>query len=129
MRVPSSTPAGILTLSVLSRRVRPCPAQARHGLSITWPAPWGAGHGGPRGGEDLRARVGPLAGEEAPLAPSASPAMAGRALLRLGAGLSAAALAGLAGDRRRHAHRGLGAAVGLLQRDLEVEAQVLAAHV
>ena len=40
MRVPSSTPAGMLTFSVLSRRTRPWPAQLRHGLSITWPAPW-----------------------------------------------------------------------------------------
>src|SRR6185312_16377643 len=42
---------------------------------------------------------------------------------------AAAAVAGLARDRARHAHRGLGAAVGLLQRDFEIEAQVLAAHV
>jgi hypothetical protein len=73
--------------------------------------------------------AGALDGEEALLGAQAAAAMAGRALLRLGAGLGAAALAGLTGDRGRHAHRGLGAAVGLLQRDLEIEAQVLAAHV
>src|SRR6185503_7556365 len=73
--------------------------------------------------------AGALDGEEALLGPQAAATMAGRALLRLGAGLRATALAGLAGDRRRHPHRGFGAAIGLLQRDLEIEAQVLAAHV
>src|SRR5260221_2678672 len=38
-------------------------------------------------------------------------------------------MAGLAGHRAGHAHRGFGAGIGLLQRDLEIEAQVLAAHV
>src|SRR6266542_147147 len=73
--------------------------------------------------------AGALDGEEALLGPQTAAAMAGRALLRLGAGLGATALAGLAGDRRRHAHRGFGAAIGLLKRDLEIEAQILAAHV
>ena len=73
--------------------------------------------------------AGALDGEEALLGPQPAAAMAGRALLRLGAGLRAAAVAGLAGDRARHPHRGFGAAIGLLERDLEVEAQILAAHV
>ena len=40
MRVPSSTPAGILTCRVFSRRTRPLPEQVRQGFSITRPAPW-----------------------------------------------------------------------------------------
>ena len=40
MRVPSSTPAGILTDSVRSRVARPEPEQDGQGLSITWPRPW-----------------------------------------------------------------------------------------
>ena len=43
MRVPSSTPAGILTDSMRSRVTRPAPEQDGHGLSITWPRPWQAG--------------------------------------------------------------------------------------
>src|SRR6185312_12662281 len=74
-------------------------------------------------------RAGALDGEEALLGADAAAAVAGRALVRLGTGFGARAVAGLARDRARHAHRGLGAAVGLLQRDLEIEAQVLAAHV
>ena len=38
-------------------------------------------------------------------------------------------MAGLARHRARHTHRGFGAAIGLIERDLEIEAQVLAAHV
>src|SRR5882672_8741402 len=54
-------------------------------------------------------------------------AVAGRAGLRLGAGLGAAARAGLAGHRSRQPHlRGL-AGEGLVQRDLHVEAQIGAA--
>ena len=40
MRVPSSTPAGMLTDSVRSRVTRPEPEQDAQGLSITWPRPW-----------------------------------------------------------------------------------------
>src|SRR5579871_2341513 len=40
MRVPSSTPAGILTDNVRSRVTRPEPAHEPHGLSMTWPRPW-----------------------------------------------------------------------------------------
>src|SRR5437868_15155836 len=43
MRVPSSTPAGILTESARSRVTRPEPEQDGHGLSITWPRPWQLG--------------------------------------------------------------------------------------
>src|SRR6516225_1609480 len=43
MRVPSSTPGGILTESVRSRVTRPDPEQDAHGLSITWPRPWQLG--------------------------------------------------------------------------------------
>jgi len=40
MRVPSSTPGGMLTESVRSRVTRLEPEQVGHGLSITWPRPW-----------------------------------------------------------------------------------------
>ena len=40
MRVPSSTPAGMLTESVRSRVTRPAPPQAVQGFSMTWPRPW-----------------------------------------------------------------------------------------
>ena len=73
--------------------------------------------------------AGALDGEEALLGAQPPAALAGRALLRLGAGLRAAAVADLAGDGARHAHRGFRAAIGLFQRDLEIEAQVLAARV
>src|ERR1700722_16958087 len=43
MRVPSSTPGGMLTDSVFSRRTRPCPPHERHGFSMTVPAPWQVG--------------------------------------------------------------------------------------
>ena len=43
IRVPSSTPAGMLTDRVLSLRVRPDPPQPRHGFSMTWPTPPQAG--------------------------------------------------------------------------------------
>ena len=43
MRVPSSTPAGMLTDSVRSRVTRPEPLQDGHGSSITWPRPWQPG--------------------------------------------------------------------------------------
>src|SRR5215471_4152286 len=40
MRVPSSTPGGMVTLRVLSWRLRPWPPQDRQGLSMILPAPW-----------------------------------------------------------------------------------------
>ena len=39
MRVPVSTPAGMLTLSVRSLRTRPAPAQAGQGFLMIWPRP------------------------------------------------------------------------------------------
>src|SRR6185436_13758506 len=59
--------------------------------------------------------AGPLDGEEALLRADAAAAVAGRALLRLRSRLGARAVAGLAGHRARHPHRGLGAGIGLLQ--------------
>ena len=38
--MPSSTPGGMLTLSVFSFWVRPWPPQVRQGSLITWPVPW-----------------------------------------------------------------------------------------
>src|SRR5215469_5060703 len=45
MRVPSSTPGGMFTDNVFSRRARPCPAHALHGFSMTRPAPWHVAQG------------------------------------------------------------------------------------
>jgi hypothetical protein len=39
MRVPVSTPAGMLTLSVRSLRTRPAPAQEPQGFLMIWPRP------------------------------------------------------------------------------------------
>src|SRR6185436_21177671 len=68
--------------------------------------------------------AGALDGEETLLGAQPAAAVAGRALGRLGAGLGARAVAGLAGDRARHPHRGLGAGMGLFQGDLKIEAQI-----
>src|SRR5690348_762051 len=73
--------------------------------------------------------AGPLDGEETLLGPDPPTAVAGRALLRLGARLGARSVAGFAGHRARDAHSGFGAGIGLLERNLEIEAQILAAHV
>src|SRR5262245_20384847 len=43
MRVPSSTPAGMLTDSVRSRVSRPWPAQLPHGSEMPCPLPWQVG--------------------------------------------------------------------------------------
>src|SRR6202044_4222752 len=40
MRVPSSTPGGMLTDKVRSRVTRPEPEHDAQGLSIDWPRPW-----------------------------------------------------------------------------------------
>ncbi len=114
MRVPSSTPAGMLTESVRSRVTRPEPAQDGHGLSITWPRPWQVGQ--------VRSSVKkPWAWRMRPAPPQVGQ------VFGLRAGLGAGAGAGLAGDRGRNAHlRGL-AGEGLLEADLHVVAQVGAA--
>ena len=43
IRVPSSTPAGMFTVSVRSRVTRPDPPQESQGSSITSPRPWQLG--------------------------------------------------------------------------------------
>src|SRR5262249_29927181 len=48
MRVPSFTPAGILTVYVLVRTSRPVPWQLWHGFSMTVPLPRQRGHGSDR---------------------------------------------------------------------------------
>ena len=45
MRVPVSTPGGILTVSARRVRTRPSPAHSAQGCGITVPKPWQAGHG------------------------------------------------------------------------------------
>lgn len=45
MRVPLSTPAGILTVSVRRERMRPSPAHSWHGVGTTVPKPWHCGQG------------------------------------------------------------------------------------
>src|SRR3982750_2700762 len=75
----------------------------------------------------LAARTGPFQREEALRLPYASGAAAGRAGLRLGAGLGTDARAGLAGHRDRNLDLGGLAAKGFLERDFHVVAQVGAA--
>ena len=114
MRVPSSTPA---------RDVHRQRALARHAA--------GAGAGRARIVDHLAAaltaRAGALEREEALRVADASGAAAMRAGLRPRAGLGAGAGAGFAGDRRRQPHLGGLAAVGLLQADLHVVAEIGAA--
>ena len=43
MRVPSSTPIGMVTDSVRSRVTRPAPLQDGHGVSMVSPRPWQEG--------------------------------------------------------------------------------------
>ena len=114
MRVPSSTPAGMLTDSVRSRVTRPAPAQALQGSSMISPRPWQVGQVRSIEKKPWLARTRPW------------PPQVGQAA-RLGAGLGAGAGAGLAGDRGRHADRGVLAGKGLLQPDLEIVAQIGAA--
>lgn len=45
MRVPLSTPAGILTVRVRRDRTRPSPAHSGHGVGTTVPKPWHCGQG------------------------------------------------------------------------------------
>ena len=114
MRVPSSTPGGNVDRE---RALAGDPAE---------PAAGGAGIF-----DDLTAalagRAGALQGEEALGMADLALAAAGRAGLRLGAGLGAAARAGLAGDRGRDADLGVLAAIGLFEAELHVVAQVGAA--
>ena len=115
MRVPSSTPGGMLTDSVRSRVVRPEPLHGRTRILDHLAAA-------------LADRTGALQREEAALGVAdAAVAVAVLAGLRLGAGLGAGAGAGFAGHRGRQPHLRVLAGEGLLQRDLHVEAQVRAA--
>ena len=114
MRVPSSTPGGMLTDSVRSRVTRPEPRAGRARIVDHLAAA-------------LADRAGAFEREEALGVTDAAVAVAVRAGLRLGAGLGAGAGAGFAGDRGRDPHlRGL-AVKGVLERDLHVVAQIGAA--
>src|ERR1700730_6709758 len=114
MRVPSSTPCGILTDKVRSRVTRPEPAQEGQASSIIWPRAWQPGQV-------------PLGGKNPVALPSPPSPAAGRAGLRLGAGLGAGTRTGFAGDGDRNLDlRGL-ALEGFFQRDFHVVAQVGAA--
>jgi hypothetical protein len=73
--------------------------------------------------------AGALDGEESLLSPEPSATVASRALAAAWSLAPLPAGPGLAGDRTRHRNRRFGAAIALLERDLEVEAQILAAHV
>src|SRR4029077_2024819 len=75
----------------------------------------------------LTGDAGALQGEEALRVAHLAGAAAGRAGLRLGAGLGARSRARLAGDGGRDAHLGIFARVGLFERDLHVVAQIRAA--
>ena len=84
------------------------------GSSITWPRPWQVGQVRSIEKKPCAARTRPW------------PSQVGQ-VVGLGAGLGAGARAGLAGDRGRHLDLGGLAGEGLLERDLEVVAQVGAA--
>jgi hypothetical protein len=75
----------------------------------------------------LAAGAGALDGEETLLRADPPAALAGRAGDRLRSHLGAAPLAALAGNQRRHPDAGLLALEGVLQADLEIVAQVVAA--
>ena len=102
IRVPSSTPGGMLTESARSASCRPTPPQARAGILDDLAAA-------------LAGRTGALEREEALRVPDLALAAARRADLGLGARLGAASGAGLAGDRRRNPHLSALAAVRLLR--------------
>src|SRR5262249_47454604 len=72
----------------------------------------------------MTGRAGALQGEEALGVANLALAAAGRARLRLGAGLGAVAAAGFAGDRGRNPDLGVLAAIGLLEGEFHVVAQV-----
>ena len=112
--MPSSTPGGMLTDKVFSRRTRPWPPQA---LARLLDDPAGALAGG----------AGPLDRKKPLLRANAPAAVASRAGDRFGAGLGAAAVALVAGDQIGDADRRLLAAKTLLERNFEVVAQIAAA--
>ncbi len=114
MRVPSSTPGGMLTDKVFSRRVRPWPPQALHGVSMTRPAPWHAAQVRSIVKKPCWARTRPR------------PWQVGQAIGREPAS-AAAAFALVAGDQRLNADRRLLAAERFFERDLEVVAKIAAA--
>src|ERR1700744_6459935 len=59
MRVPSSTPCGILTDRVRSRVTRPEPEHDGHGSSIIWPRPWQPGQADSSGKKPRACRTRP----------------------------------------------------------------------
>ncbi len=114
-RWPSAMPAGIRTVTRRSRVVRPRPRQV-----------------GARLPDDLAGSgalgTGPGHDEEALLEPELTRAPAVRTGLGRGSGRGARAAAGLAVLLARDLNGRLGAGVGLLERDLEIEAQIGAAR-
>jgi hypothetical protein len=94
----------------------------------TWPWPWQFGAGVEhQAARTAAAGAGALDREEALSGPHAAGAAAGAADRRAGAGLGARAVADLAGDGGGNLDLDLGARIGLLERDLQVVTQVLAA--
>ena len=114
MRVPSSTPAGMLTDSVRSRLHLARAVAVRAGLSMISPRPRQRGQVRSMAKKPCCARTRPW--------PPQVVQVSG-----FGAGLGARARTGLAGDRGRHFQARRLAGEGLLERDLQVVAQVGAA--
>jgi hypothetical protein len=115
MRVPSSTPAGMLTWSERCFSLRPSPRHFSHGSAMIL-------------ADAAAARAGPLHDEEALLGAHLAAAVAHRAGAHAGAGLGAPPLARLALDGGVDAQLDFLAEIGVLETDLEVVAQVRTAQ-
>src|SRR3990172_9095804 len=76
MRVPSSTPAGMLTERVRSLATRPFPEQVEQGSDMIWPRPWQAGQVRStvkKPDDDLTAPVPPQVGQALGIEPGLAP--------------------------------------------------------
>ena len=115
MRVPSSMPAGMLTESVRVWLTRPAPAHFAQGSFTTSPRPWQVGQ--------VRSiwKKPPWLARTRPAPPQVGQ------VVGAGAGLGAGARADVAGDAGRHLDLDGLAGEGLLERDLEIVAEVGAA--
>ena len=114
MRVPSSTPGGIVTCRLRSRCTVPAPWQILHGLRITRPWP-------PQVGQVRSTRKKPCCARILPAPLQVGQVSAARCLVG-----RAGAAARLAGDAGRHAQLRLGAGERLGQVDLDGLADVRA---
>ena len=116
MRVPSSTPAGILTVRLRRRSERPSPWQASHGSATISP-------------DAAAGRTAALDDEEALLGADLAGAAAGRAGARaIGGRLAAAPVALLASGERLDGERRFPARERVLEAQLQIVAKVGAAR-